>query len=113
MVVSDQNRKNTIQKISDIYSIIFDLLEPVTYKYNDGESDRLHTGFIGQKVKEAIETSGLTTKDMAAYCEWTKEDGSLGCALRYEEFIALCVDQIQKLKKRVTELENNNNNKES
>jgi hypothetical protein len=105
IVTSDRNKKNTIQNLPDSYGYVFDSLVPVAYKYNDGESDRFHTGFIAQDVKAAIEKAGLTTQDMAAYCEWKNDDGSTGCALRYEEFIALCVDQIQKLKARVAELE--------
>ena len=101
---SDRNKKNTITDISDAYSQIFDDLRPVTYKYNDGTSDRLHTGFIAQEVRDATLNAGLTTKDFAAYCEW-EEDNTATCGLRYSEFIALCVDQIQKLKKQVAELE--------
>lgn len=101
---SDTNKKNTINDISNAYSTIFDDLRPVTFKYNDGTSDRLHTGFLAPEVKDAILKAGLTTKDFAAYCEW-KEDDTTTCGLRYSEFIALCVDQIQKLKKRVAELE--------
>ena len=65
----------------------------------------MHTGFIAQDVKSVIEENGLTTKDFAAYCEWEEGDTTT-CGLRYSEFIALCVDQIQKLKARFTELEN-------
>jgi hypothetical protein len=34
------------------------------------------------------------------------DDGNETCGIRYTEFISLCIDQIQKLKKRVEELEN-------
>jgi len=100
---SDRNKKNTIEPISANYEAIFDTLRPVTFKYNNGESDRLHTGFIAQEVKEATENAGLTTKDFAAYCEWEDSNGEMTCGLRYGEFIALCVDQIQKLKLCVVE----------
>jgi hypothetical protein len=83
-------------------------LHPVTFKYNNGTSDRFHTGFIAQEVKESVLESGLTTKDFAGYCEWVESDGTETCGLRYSEFIALCVDQIQKLKKRTAELEAKN-----
>ena len=98
-----------IENLSDIYSQIFDDLRPVTFKYNDGTSDRLHTGFVAQEVRDATLKVGLSTKDFAAYCEWEEGEGdnkTLTCGLRYGEFIALCVDQIQKLKTRVSELEN-------
>ena len=105
IVTSDKNVKNSIDSISESYSAIFDALIPVSYKYNDGTSNRTHTGFIAQDVKAAIENAGLTTQDFAAYCDWINKDGSIGCALRYEEFIALCVNEIQKLKKCIKELE--------
>lgn len=103
---SDQNKKNTINILSPSYGQIFDKLRPVTFKYNDGTSDRTHAGFIAQEVRDAALEAGLTTQDFAAYCEWTEDDGTQTCGLRYEELIALCVDQIQKLKTRVDELEN-------
>jgi hypothetical protein len=52
-----------------------------------------------------VENVGLTTQDFAAYCEWENDDGTIGCGLRYSEFIALCVNEIQKLKSRVSALE--------
>ena len=104
--LSDKNQKNTIQPLSDAYTQIFDSLKPVSYKFNINNSNRIHTGLIAQDVKKAVENAGLTTQDFAAYCEWTDSDKSMNCSLRYEEFIALCIDQIQKLKKRVEELEN-------
>lgn len=103
---SDRNKKNTIQSLSDAHSYIFDSLKPVSYKFNVNNNNRTHTGFIAQDVKEAIENAGLTTQDFAAYCEWEENDGEISCGLRYSEFVALCVDEIQKLKKRVAELEN-------
>lgn len=104
--LSDKNQKNTIQPISNVYSQIFDSLNPVSYKFNVNSNNRTHTGLIAQDVKMAIENAGLTTKDFAGYCEWTNEDGSIGCGLRYGEFISLCIHEIQKLKRRVAELEN-------
>ena len=102
---SDKNKKNTINILSNDYDLVFDKLRPVTFKYNNGTSDRLHTGFIAQEVKDSVIGAGLTTKDFAGYCEWTDDNGVETCGLRYSEFIALCVDQIQKLKSRVEELE--------
>lgn len=102
---SDKNEKNTIAALAGEYTCLFDSLKPVSYKFNDGTSDRTHVGFIAQDVKEAVVDAGLTTKEFAGYCEWEKEDGTTGCGLRYEEFIAMCVAEIQALKKRVAELE--------
>ena len=102
---SDKNVKNTIQPLTDVHTQIFDALKPVSYKFNVSNNNRTHIGLIAQDVKEAVESAGITTQDFAGYCEWEKEDGTTGCGLRYSEFIAMCINEIQKLKKRVDELE--------
>lgn len=105
---SDRNKKNSIQNLDEKYSLLFDELRPVTFKFNDGTSDRTHTGLIAQEVKEAVEKVGLTTQEVAAYCEWEEGEGDdkhTTCGLRYSELIALCVDEIQKLKQEVKELQ--------
>jgi len=56
-------------------------------------------------VKDAVLAQGLTTKEFAGYCEWTNDDDTVGCGLRYSEFVAMNIYEIQKLKARVTELE--------
>ena len=104
-VTSDRNAKNGISDISERYSGMFDALKPRLYKYNDGTSGRLHTGFIAQEVEEAALTAGISREEFAALCisDEGKEGESWG--LRYEEFIALNTYEIQKLKKRLSELE--------
>lgn len=107
---SDTRVKNSITALSDEYSILFDKLNPVLYKYNNGNSNRFHTGFIAQEVEKAVIDSGLTTQDFAAVMhlqEIDEEGNEIDCYyLRYGEFVALNTSEIQKLKKRVTELEN-------
>ena len=106
---SDIRLKNSIIHLPDVYSTLFDKLSPVIYKYNDGESNRFHTGFIAQEVEKAVLESGLTTQDFAAVVH-RQETGPEGeeidqYYLRYGEFVALNTNEIQKLKKRVAELE--------
>ena len=103
---SDRKIKKDIDCLEEKYGLMFDKLSPVKFKYIDGDSDRYHIGFIAQDVELAIEKSGLTNLDFAGLCissSNNKDDAHY--TLRYEEFIALCVDEIQKLKKRVEELE--------
>ena len=102
---SDKNKKNSIESIADIYGDLFDMLRPVTFKYNEGSSDRTHMGLIANELKEAIEAVGLTTQDVAAYCSWIDSEGNESCGIRYEELIPLNIFAIQKLKARVAELE--------
>lgn len=119
-VKSDRNAKNTIKAISDKYENLFKRLSPDTFKYNDG--DRVHVGFIAQDVETAMIASGLSATDFAALCkdEKVRYDEETGqdiaildengnpqyeYSLRYGEFVALNTHMIQKLMKRVDELE--------
>lgn len=108
---SDERAKNTIEYDMTTYEPLFNALKPVHYKFNDGTSDRFHTGFISQDVEEAISTAGLTSKDFAGFIktpiveEVSGEVIDYDYCLRYDEFVALNTHMIQKLMKRVDELE--------
>lgn len=102
---SDRNEKFDILPMAEVYGQIFDRLIPVTFKYVDNSNERTHIGLVAQDVKDAILDVGLTTKEFAGYCEWKNEDESIGCGLRYSEFVAINIYEIQKLKARVKELE--------
>lgn len=95
---SDRNKKYDIEYMSDDCSSLFDKLKPVTYKWKDGVGDT-HIGFIAQEVKDSLDELGIN--NYGIYQEFDN-----GCGLSYNEFIAMCVYEIQKLKKRVAELEN-------
>ena len=106
---SDARLKHSIEDLSIQYEILFDQLQPKRYKYNNGTSNRYHTGFIAQEVLEAVKNASLTTQDFAAMYLVKREDSGLDepvWVLRRDEFVALNTWQIQKLKNRVTQLEN-------
>ena len=100
--VSDRAKKNAIAELPAAYSDLFDRLTPVTFKLNNGDSERLHTGLIAQDVKEILDDLGINTKDFAAYCEW-EEDGGTTCGIRYTEFIPLLIAEVQKIKQKLGE----------
>ncbi len=103
---SDRNKKNSIEHLDEKYSALFYNLEPVRFKFNNGTSNRYHTGFIAQDVEEAVIKSGLKGSDFAAVCKFDDPNKKeTEWILRYEELIALCVNEIQRLNKRVKELE--------
>lgn len=123
-VTSDRRKKNTINDIEMEFAESLVLgLKPSSFKYNDGESDRLHYGFIAQDVEELINSIGVTTKDFAPLIidkikdeiidkdadgnERRKlvETGEVEYSLRYEEFIAPMVSVIQKQQGKINELE--------
>lgn len=99
---SDADMKNSVSYDVGRYDTLFDLLRPAAYRYNHGESGRYHTGFIAQDIEAAVKNAGLESTDFAGYL---KDQKTGEYSLRYEEFICLCVDQIQKLKQRVKKLE--------
>lgn len=109
-ITSDARLKNSIEPLTDDsrYAKFYDLLRPVTHKYNDGQSGRTHMGFIAQEVKEALEAAGFTTEEIAAYVELESEREGLNgyeCAIRYNEFIPLNTAMIQKCLAKIFELQ--------
>lgn len=101
---SDINIKDNIISLTDgRYERFFDNLRPVEYRYkpNCGYDSDYRFGFIAQNIASALETSGLNKDNYAVYVD----DGSGILGLKYTEFIALNTNEIQKLKKRVAELE--------
>lgn len=66
---SDRNLKKDITPISDKYLDFFALLQPVTYRFKDGSSERIHVGFISQDVETAMAEAGLTDLDFAGFCK--------------------------------------------
>lgn len=127
---SDRNRKKNIESIDDRYVALFDKLQPVSFEFNDAESDRVHIGFISQDVKEAMDEVGLTDLEFGGYCRDIKmetvevEDPETGeisqverevqdengnpvylYSLRYSEFIALNSKMIQMNRQKIAEQE--------
>ena len=129
---SDENLKKDFNTFDEKYDVLFDNLKPVTYKYVLGTSDRYHVGFKTQDVEKALEIANLTTKDFAGVViqpinsretEADENDNIVDIELSesnylldkgineqhnlaYIEFIALNTWQIQKLKTKVKEQQN-------
>ena len=111
---SDLKLKNTIAYDISKYDKVFDTLKPVSYKYNDSTSNRTHLGFIAQDIQNSILQADLTTKDYAiltiegegfdAATNTVIDEEKTTYRLRYDEFHALEVRQIQLLKQEVKEL---------
>ena len=119
---SDRNQKKNIEEVGQKYIDLFDRLLPVSFMFNDAESDRMHIGFISQDVKAAMDEVGLTDLDFAGFCcdvltEWDEEtqtekevlDDSGNpvyvYSLRYTEFIALNTRMIQLNRQKLADQE--------
>ena len=101
-VTSDRTKKFNIEEQSEVYSRVFDRLVPVTFKYNNGTSDRTHLGLIAQDVEDAVLAEGLTTQEFAPVVYSFDKDGNkVNYGIRYEELVSLCIHEIQKLKSRL------------
>ena len=106
IATSDKRVKKDISSFDKRYENFFMSLSPSIYKFINGTSDRYHSGFISQEIEEAFVVNGLTTKDFAGFIRYNDpETNEEKYALRYEEFIALNTYMIQKLYKRIDELE--------
>ncbi len=104
IITSDRNMKKDFASVSDKYIGLFTRLQPVTYRFKDGSSGRIHMGFIAQDVERAMTESGLSDLDFAGFCR-DKVGEDYVYSLRYEEFIALNTAVIQGLQTKISNLE--------
>nr|DAO02891.1 MAG TPA: endosialidase chaperone [Caudoviricetes sp.] len=102
ITTSSRNKKHDIEELDNRYSTLLDNLKPVRFKYNDGVSNRYHTGLILDEMKDAMDTAQMDSSEFAAYCVQDKETGDGG--IRYEELIALLIKEVQSLKTQVNVL---------
>ena len=99
---SSRNKKYDIEELDNRYSTLLDNLKPVRFKYNDGVSNRYHTGLILDEMKDAMDTAQIDSSEFAAYCVQDEKTGDGG--IRYEELIALLIKEVQSLKTQVNVL---------
>lgn len=113
---SDANEKENIESldVARARDIIMGL-NPVTYKFIDGTSDRTHYGLIAQDVEKTINELGIDNKDFAALIKTQKHvidddgnrvtvEGEYTYGLRYDEFTAILIKMCQNLQNEVDEL---------
>ena len=102
---SDARLKEDIKTLSSSYDTFFDLLQPKQYLLKSDYTGKYHMGFVAQEVLGAMEESGLDYQQIDALSLMSKGTENEYWTLDKQEFIALNTWQIQKLKKRVAELE--------
>ena len=105
IVSSSRNNKYDITSIPDNFDIFFDNLQTRKFRLKIDESRRQHLGFIVDEVGTALNVSDIPSDDFAGYEVFNQNDPLGSGGLRYGEFIALNTWQIQKAKKKISELE--------
>ena len=101
-VSSDRRMKHGIRYDIDRYDAFFDALRPASFLFNGDKSGRRKIGMIAQDVLAAMELAGIEQSEFSAL-KYNKEEDRY--TLAYEPFISLCIEQIQRLKKRLNALE--------
>lgn len=131
---SDERYKEVVGNISDDkrYDILFMNLKPRLYKFKNfterDNHDRIHSGYISQEVKQAMEIANIDNTEFAAFCYSNFETDNINIInglseeesrkeiikknhgfkdkymLGYTEFIALNTHMIQKLYKENEQL---------
>ena len=119
-VSSDRNDKHDIKSLnSSKYEKLFSLLKPVSFIYNENESNRTHLGLIAQDVEDALSECEIDSQQFAAFCKANKRlihkyngeeyeevlENEYTYSLRYSEFIPLLIHMVQLLGDRVDALE--------
>ena len=101
---SDFQLKQNIKNLNElqIYNNFYDSLKPLEYVYKQDSNKKIHFGCIAQDIKQSIDLYLQKEKYAIVYSPKNDEEYY---GLDYTEFIALNIDQIQKLKKRVALLE--------
>lgn len=98
---SDRNIKKDIQYGLEEYDALFDAIKPVTFRYIDGTSGRIHMGIIAQDLEASLNELGIPTQDFAAFVKAESDNPDLpgyDYAVRYGEFIPLLIYEVQRLK---------------
>lgn len=103
---SDLEAKKDVEYGLSRYDALFDALRPMSFLFKNGESGRRHLGLGAQDVERAMAERGVSDMEFAGFIKSPRQEGNgFDYALRYGEFIPMCIDQIQKLKARVAALE--------
>lgn len=105
---SDIRVKENIVGLSDIHSELFDRFIPVQYNRIDGDN-RIHYGFVAQQVASAMAELGIDEDELALvqHDHWVDRNTNEyreEYSMVYDNFIAMLVHEVQKLKREIKTL---------
>lgn len=108
-ITSDIRKKHDVEDLDDRYIKLVEKLRPVRFKYNDGTSDRYHTGFIAQELEQALDECDIKQSESASIVTFRNitNDGLAeeSKGIRYEELIAIMWAKLQKQEKVITTMQ--------
>ena len=107
---SDANLKKDVSYDISSYKAAYKELKPASFLYLNQDNNKRHIGFIAQDVEEAFNNQGIDINSTGIVSKLNDE-----YSLAYSELIALntaiiqdLMNDIEKLNKRLQELESNN-----
>lgn len=103
-VTSDRRLKKDISYDLSVLDKVIDNLNPVIYRMNGDEEEKLRFGFIAQDAEQAFIDAGLNPDDYAFITKTETDDGEM-LGLGYTETNALLWHRQQQLEQRIVELE--------
>lgn len=98
---SDEKLKNSIKKIPEKLKQLILNIEPITFKYNNGTSGRLHAGIGARKTERIMKKLGIDLTEFAGIVKFHpvnkkgKELKRYEYGARMDEFIAPMIGVIQ------------------
>ena len=101
---SDRRLKRNISFLNPMYDKLFDMLIPTSFNYTEStthNTNETHIGLVAQDLEKALKELGFDNDAMAMLVKLNT--GYL--AINYTELIGLLIDQVQKLKKNQSRLE--------
>ena len=101
-VTSDKRLKTNIEIVDNRYLNLIKNLEPKRFKLKNNPSQKYHTGFIAQDVKELLKKYNINEEEFAAFARPKEDDSEY--ALSYTEFIPLLLLYIKDLEKQIKEI---------
>lgn len=109
---SDRNLKEDFREFTEEHEKAYMELKPLRYRLkniteNDNH-DRTHYGLIAQDAEETMNKYGFSIDDTGFLCKGFDDDGNETYSMRYTELVSLNMHMIQKVIKRVDELEMEN-----
>lgn len=107
ITTSDANLKTDIQPETLGLDFV-NQLQPKTFKFTEGESNRTHHGLIAQDVEQIINSLGISIDDFAILTKTPKVDDNGNVipdeyvyGLRYSELIGILIKAIQELNNKI------------